>query len=652
MRLVGASFIALVAAVGIAGVPANPTPTPTPAPSMSNTSPPTIVGDVLLGNNVVGAVLQGMPGTWSGAPTSFTYQWLRDGSVISGATSASYTLVEADRTKVISLAVIATKSGETSAPAFSAATAAVRRTAAMIGIRYGRLSRAGYGKVALASATLGLLGRGVAAPASWAVGAATTGADAHFTRAVDVTPVASGNASVTGATYVFPLTATFSDSVVETSELTITAVADVVTINPANEADWMISGIKSVVEGKTIEIATGTPSAQAISMKNFRGATYTTVRYADAARPTPLRFVEARGAAYVIFEGLRTVSDTLSPKVSGYFYVSDNGVDGIASDHITFNSPVNVSDIAHVAAHKVSGTGASPSVLRVDNGDYITFNDAYGDGAYGGFQQGAVRATNITVNRAVFRHFADNGIIVGSANGVTSVVFNDTLILSPIRIPGDNTHTDGVQIADIANGGTITFNRTIIVQADGNGGSQGYQIGGGGGPTTIVINGLIVVIGRQYNGILCAKANANIFKNITMWKTTSGDVTVADPLVDAGPWMKLVNSTESTGVSTVDSCVVFNQFINEAGSSFTAGSRITAYNGTLSSPPTGVAGVAFAGDPTALLNALTTAQWAAMTPAQIKAYVMDALKPKAGGPIADRGAIGTDGNWIADALAA
>lgn len=87
----------------------------------------------------------------SGAPTGFTYQWLRDGSVISGATSASYTLVEADRTKAISLAVIATKSGETSAPAMSAATAAVRRTAATIGVRYGRLSRTGYGKVALAS---------------------------------------------------------------------------------------------------------------------------------------------------------------------------------------------------------------------------------------------------------------------------------------------------------------------------------------------------------------------------------------------------------------------------------------------------------------------------------------------------------------------
>lgn len=70
-----------------------------------------------------GAVLTALEGTWTGGPT-FTYQWKRDGSNISGATSKTYTLVAGDATKSISVAVTGTNAAG-NASATSAATAAV-----------------------------------------------------------------------------------------------------------------------------------------------------------------------------------------------------------------------------------------------------------------------------------------------------------------------------------------------------------------------------------------------------------------------------------------------------------------------------------------------------------------------------------------------
>ena len=45
---------------------------------------------------ISGTVLTVAPGTWAGSPTSFTYQWTRDGANIAGATATTYTLASAD----------------------------------------------------------------------------------------------------------------------------------------------------------------------------------------------------------------------------------------------------------------------------------------------------------------------------------------------------------------------------------------------------------------------------------------------------------------------------------------------------------------------------------------------------------------------------
>ncbi len=67
---------------------------------------PSISGDDL----EVGDVLTANPGVW--APfADFTYQWKRDGANISGATAKTYTLVEADEDKAITVTVTATNVG-------------------------------------------------------------------------------------------------------------------------------------------------------------------------------------------------------------------------------------------------------------------------------------------------------------------------------------------------------------------------------------------------------------------------------------------------------------------------------------------------------------------------------------------------------------
>lgn len=77
------------------GVPVKPsTPRASAAPSVSGTAS-------------VGEGLTCDPGTWTGAPT-FTFQWLRNGANIAGASASTYTLVAADAGKSIQCRVVAT----------------------------------------------------------------------------------------------------------------------------------------------------------------------------------------------------------------------------------------------------------------------------------------------------------------------------------------------------------------------------------------------------------------------------------------------------------------------------------------------------------------------------------------------------------------
>jgi len=74
-------------------------------------TPSNTIAPVVSGTNTVGSLLTTTNGSWSGSlPITYTYQWLRNGSNISGATSSTYTLITADTSTLVSCKVTATNS--------------------------------------------------------------------------------------------------------------------------------------------------------------------------------------------------------------------------------------------------------------------------------------------------------------------------------------------------------------------------------------------------------------------------------------------------------------------------------------------------------------------------------------------------------------
>jgi hypothetical protein len=70
---------------------------------------------VISGSLVVGQTLSTTNGSWTPAPTGYTYQWHRDGVDITSATAQTYLLVTADLAAVITVTVSATTAGGTTA---------------------------------------------------------------------------------------------------------------------------------------------------------------------------------------------------------------------------------------------------------------------------------------------------------------------------------------------------------------------------------------------------------------------------------------------------------------------------------------------------------------------------------------------------------
>lgn len=71
------------------------------------TSPVNTVAPAITGTRVEGFALTCSTGTWTNAPTSYTYQWKRDGVNISGETASSHLLVAADVGHTLTCAVVA-----------------------------------------------------------------------------------------------------------------------------------------------------------------------------------------------------------------------------------------------------------------------------------------------------------------------------------------------------------------------------------------------------------------------------------------------------------------------------------------------------------------------------------------------------------------
>jgi hypothetical protein len=98
----------------------------TPTQRPVDSSPPNVGGSTRAGQT-----LTAEPGTWSGSPTTYTYQWQRcdsagaSCSAISAATSSTYRLGGVDVGATLRVSVIASNAGGAGSPATSSATAVV-----------------------------------------------------------------------------------------------------------------------------------------------------------------------------------------------------------------------------------------------------------------------------------------------------------------------------------------------------------------------------------------------------------------------------------------------------------------------------------------------------------------------------------------------
>jgi len=89
-------------ALGSSSAPSNTITADTYAAPV-NSSPP-----VISGTTTIGSVLTSTFGGWTNSPTSYAFQWNRNGSPIASATTSSYTLVQADSASAITCVVTAT----------------------------------------------------------------------------------------------------------------------------------------------------------------------------------------------------------------------------------------------------------------------------------------------------------------------------------------------------------------------------------------------------------------------------------------------------------------------------------------------------------------------------------------------------------------
>jgi hypothetical protein len=106
---------------GVGGPSINQTPSGAPPPV--NT-----VAPAASGTTTIGSTLSCTPGTWTNAPTSYAYQWLRGGTNISGATASTYVTVTADGGASVSCTVTATNTAGSASATSNALSIAAAAT--------------------------------------------------------------------------------------------------------------------------------------------------------------------------------------------------------------------------------------------------------------------------------------------------------------------------------------------------------------------------------------------------------------------------------------------------------------------------------------------------------------------------------------------
>lgn len=115
------------------------------------------VQPAITGTAAMGGALRASTGTWTQESPSLSYQWVRTGAPIPGATSASYRLTAEDAGKDVAVIVLATKPGFADGAATSAAVAVARLASTTAGaLKSSRIKVGKRGKLTVTVAVSGL----------------------------------------------------------------------------------------------------------------------------------------------------------------------------------------------------------------------------------------------------------------------------------------------------------------------------------------------------------------------------------------------------------------------------------------------------------------------------------------------------------------
>jgi hypothetical protein len=215
--------------------------TPAVAAGSLTAAVPTISGQPLVGQKLTASA-----GSWSPAPVSFTYQWRRGTTAISGATAAAYTVATADTGATLNVVVRGSKSGYNSASRASASTAAVTAPKTLTAVPTPTVS----GSAKVGSTLTASAGTWSPSPVALAYqwkrsGATIPGATASTYKAVTADAGKTLSVTVTGsktgyttASRTSAATATVTGGVLTTAVPTISGTASVGSTLTASPGTW------------------------------------------------------------------------------------------------------------------------------------------------------------------------------------------------------------------------------------------------------------------------------------------------------------------------------------------------------------------------------------------------------------------------------
>ena len=132
-----------------AGQPAISPAVAVPAPPAAPSAPQNSGAPVIAGTPMPGNQLSCSQGAWSGAPTSFKYQWERNATSVAGATGSTYTVQIADEASSLACAVTASNTAGAGATATSAVIVVARAGTLSCPKPAGRLGGTSLGRLAL-----------------------------------------------------------------------------------------------------------------------------------------------------------------------------------------------------------------------------------------------------------------------------------------------------------------------------------------------------------------------------------------------------------------------------------------------------------------------------------------------------------------------